>query len=84
MTTLVNRCSVASGGFKLLCYGSWTGLYALIYVIPLGLILANFIYSFHSSRLSETQGRQLKLVGGLLMIFFGLVMLFKPDLLLLA
>jgi len=45
------------------------------------LILSNFIYSFESTRMSETQGRRLKLLGGVFMLFFGLVMVFKPDLL---
>ncbi len=83
MTTLVNYCAANFGSATLLCYSLWTGLYAVIYVIPLLLILANFIYSFESSRLTETQGRRLKLVAGLFMLFFGLVMLFKPDLLML-
>jgi hypothetical protein len=80
MTTLVNYCDTqAIGGMA--CYVPWTGLYAGLYVVPLGLILANFIYSFHSARLTETQGRNLKLVGGLFMVFFGLVMMFQPNLL---
>jgi len=41
----------------------------------------NFIYSFKSARLTETQGRRLKLVAGLFMVFFGLVMIFQPNLL---
>ena len=80
MTTLINYCANHSGN-GVLCYIPWTVLYAIIYVIPLFLILANFIYSFESSRFTETEGRKLKLVGGLFMLFFGLVMLFKPDLL---
>ena len=61
------------------CSSFWTGIYAAIYIIPLLAILANFIYFFRSSRLTEAQGRLLKLVGGLFMVFFGLVMIFKPD-----
>jgi glutaredoxin len=61
------------------CSSFWTGIYAAIYIIPLLAILANFIYFFKSSRLTETQGRSLKLVGGLFMVFFGLVMIFKPE-----
>jgi glutaredoxin len=84
MTTLVNHCANQGIGGPLICYSTWTLLYAALYVGPLGLILANFIYSFKSTRLSETHGRRLKLVGGLFMLFFGLVMIFQPALLSLA
>lgn len=83
MTTLVNYCD-ARGLAPWLCYGGWTAVYAAIYILPLMLILANFIYSFHSARLTETQGRRLKLVAGLFMVFFGLVMVLRPELLILA
>lgn len=80
MTTLVNYCSTQPLG-GLPCYSLWTAFYAVLYVVPLGLILVNFIYSFKSARLTETQGRRLKLVAGLFMVFFGLVMIFQPNLL---
>lgn len=60
----------------------WTLFYALIYVIPLLAILLNFIYTFKSTRLTEHQGRILKLVAGLFMLTFGIIMIFKPELLL--
>lgn len=59
----------------------WTGIYALVYILPLLAILANFVYSFKSARLSESQGRVLKLVAGLFMLFFGMLMVFSPELL---
>jgi thiol-disulfide isomerase/thioredoxin len=80
MTTLINYCA-ADGGAAIACYSAWTGLYAAIYILPLLLILAGFIYAFQSARLTESQGRILKLGGGLFMLFFGLVMIFKPQLL---
>ncbi len=80
MTTLVNYCSNQPIG-GLPCYSLWTAFYAALYIVPLGLILLNFIYSFKSTRLTETQGRRLKLVAGLFMVFFGLVMIFQPNLL---
>jgi thiol-disulfide isomerase/thioredoxin len=80
MTTLVNYCSTQPIG-GLPCYSLWTAFYAVLYVVPLALILLNFIYSFKSARLTETQGRRLKLVAGLFMVFFGLVMIFQPNLL---
>jgi hypothetical protein len=80
MTTLVNYCATQPIP-GLPCYGFWTAFYAVLYVLPLALILLNFIYSFKSTRLSETQGRRLKLVAGVFMLFFGLVMMFQPQLL---
>jgi glutaredoxin len=75
MTTLIQYCQENIW----FCFAFWTGIYALIYIIPLLAILLNFIYSFKSSRLSERQGRILKLLGGTFMLFFGLIMIFKPE-----
>lgn len=80
MAALLNYCQENSW----LCWGVWTGFYGIIYVLPLLAILGNFIYSFQSARMSERQGRLLKLASGLFMIFFGSVMLLKPELLMLA
>ncbi|WP_448561379.1 hypothetical protein [Trichothermofontia sp.] len=84
MTTLVNHCATATLGPLQLCYVGWTGFYALIYILPLALILMSFIYSFASTRLTEAQGRRLKLVSRLFMVFFGSIMLFQPQLLMLG
>lgn len=62
-----------------LCTSFWTAIYAAIYIIPLLGILANFIYFFKSSRMTENQGRILKLVSGIFLIFFGIIMMFKPE-----
>ncbi|HHQ45394.1 MAG TPA: glutaredoxin family protein [Candidatus Altiarchaeales archaeon] len=59
----------------------YTALYSIVYVIPLFAILFNFIYYFKSERITKDQGRLLKLAGGLLMIVFGIIMLFRPTLL---
>jgi len=80
MTTLVNHCTTNVG----FCYTTWTALYALIYILPLLVILVSFIYSFQSSRLNEDQGRILKLFSGVFMLLFGLIMLIKPQLLMLG
>ncbi len=77
MTSLIQYCTQNIW----LCFIFWTAIYAGIYIIPLLAILLNFIYSFKSSRLTERQGRILKLLGGTFMVFFGLVMIFKPELL---
>ena len=75
MTSLIQYCTQNIW----LCFVFWTAIYAAIYIIPLLVILLNFIYSFKSSRLTERQGRILKLVGGIFMVFFGLIMIFKPE-----
>ncbi|MDJ0534912.1 MAG: hypothetical protein QNJ70_20930 [Xenococcaceae cyanobacterium MO_207.B15] len=75
MTSLIQYCTQNIW----LCFVFWTAIYAAIYVIPLFAILLNFIYSFKSSRLTERQGRILKLLAGTFMLFFGLVMIFKPE-----
>jgi len=77
MTTLLN----SFGTDLTINHIFWTGLYAIVYIIPLLAILLNFIYSFKSTRLTESQGRKLKLVSGLIMIGFGLIMIFIPNLL---
>lgn len=84
MAKLVNYCPTTEIKNSFSCYIGWTSLYAAIYIIPLVLILSSFIYSFRSSRMTEDQGRVLKLVSGLFMLFFGLVMIFQPTLLMLA
>lgn len=83
MTALISYCDKSSVGSAIFCYITWTALYAIIYVIPLLLILFNFIYSFQSSRFTEAQGRRLKLLGGVLMLILGSVMVFQPNLLML-
>lgn len=77
MTSLLQYCTAN----RWLCSVFWTAIYAVIYIIPLMAILVNFIYSFKSSRLSETQGKVLKLTSGIFMLFFGILMIFKPELL---
>jgi thiol-disulfide isomerase/thioredoxin len=62
-------------------YVLFTAFYSLVYIIPLFAILAGFVYSFKSDRVTETQGRILKLAGGLLIVAIGLIMLFAPELL---
>ncbi|MBN2013561.1 MAG: hypothetical protein JW778_00125 [Candidatus Altiarchaeota archaeon] len=64
-----------------LSYIILTAFYAAVYVIPLFAILGSFVYSFKSERLNETQGRILKLVGGIIMLSLGLILIFKPELL---
>jgi thiol-disulfide isomerase/thioredoxin len=60
----------------------YTMFYSIIYIIPLLTILGVFLYSFKSMRVKEMQGRVLKLIGGLVMVGLGLILIFRPELLL--
>jgi thiol-disulfide isomerase/thioredoxin len=77
MASLIQSFGKSIGAVHVL----WTGVYAIVYIIPLFVILLNFIYTFRSSRVSEEQGRILKLFAGLFMVLFGILMILKPELL---
>ncbi len=75
MATLIGHYG-SSVGFP---HIMWTLFYSAVYIIPIFAILMNFVYTFKSARLTESQGRVLKLIAGLFMLFFGLIMLFRPE-----
>jgi hypothetical protein len=56
-------------------------LYNLVYVLPLLLIVLIFVYTMGRFKLSERQGRVLKLLSGLMMLGLGGVLLIAPELL---
>ncbi len=56
-------------------------LYNLVYVIPLLIIVAVFTATLGKRQLSESQGRFLKLLSGLMMLGLGLALLLRPSLL---
>ena len=51
----------------------------MVYVIPLLVIVVVFAVTLGSHRLSESEGRILKLLSGLMMAEMGLVLLFTPT-----
>ncbi len=61
-------------------YG-YLALYNVVYIIPLLLVVVVFTATLGSRRLSETEGRTLKLVSGLMMAGMGLVLILAPELL---
>jgi thiol-disulfide isomerase/thioredoxin len=77
MTSLVN----SYGSEISILHIFWTIFYSIIYILPLLVILINFIYTFKRSRLTETQGKILKLISGLFMFIFGIIMILRPELL---
>ncbi|WP_305042778.1 hypothetical protein [Geoalkalibacter sp.] len=62
-------------------YYLFLSVYNIVYVIPLMVILVTFTLTLGAAKLSEWQGRILKLLSGTLMLFLGLVLLANPGLL---
>lgn len=56
-------------------------LYNLVYVIPLAFIVFIFTVTLGAKKLTEWEGRKLKLISGLMMLGLGVVLLIKPSLL---
>jgi len=61
-------------------YG-YLAFYNLIYILPLLAIVLVFTYTLGTRKLTEQQGRVLKLLSGFMMLGLGLVMLIAPELL---
>ena len=60
---------------------AWLAAYNVIYVLPLLAIVTVFTRTMGARKLSESEGRILKLVSGFMMLGFGLILLFAPNLL---
>ncbi|WP_435627200.1 hypothetical protein [Candidatus Ferrigenium straubiae] len=59
-------------------YG-YLAAYNLIYVLPLALIVAVFAFSLGARKLTEREGRLLKLMSGAMMLELGVLLLIAPD-----
>ena len=62
-------------------YYLYLAAYNIIYVLPLLLIVVLFSMRLGAHKLSENEGRVLKLLSGLMMLLLGLLLIFAPDLL---
>jgi hypothetical protein len=62
-------------------YYAYLALYNLVYMVPLAVIVAFFVITLGSRKLTEWQGRIMKLVSGLMMFGLAAVLLLKPTLL---
>jgi thiol-disulfide isomerase/thioredoxin len=62
-------------------YYAYLAAYNAIYVLPLFAIVVVFTKTMGSRKLTETEGRWLKLMSGYMMAAFGAVLLFAPTLL---
>lgn len=71
-------------GLPTLSYYLYLVLYNLIYVLPLATIVAVFAVTMGAKKFTEKQGRILKLISGALMLILGLLLIFKPELLMLS
>ena len=59
-------------------YYAWLAVYNAIYVIPLLAIVVVFTKTMGARKLSESEGRVLKLISGFMMLGFALVLLLAP------
>jgi len=62
-------------------YYLYLAFYNVIYIIPLLLIVIVFTLTLCSNKLSEQQGRLLKLLSGSMMLGLGAILLLQPELL---
>lgn len=62
-------------------YYGYLALYNLVYVTPLAIIVGLFVLTMGRRKLTEGEGRFLKLLSGHMMVGLGLLLLIKPGLL---
>ena len=62
-------------------YYAWLAAYNVIYVLPLLAIVTVFTRTMGARKLTESEGRLLKLISGFMMLGFGLLLLIAPNLL---
>jgi thiol-disulfide isomerase/thioredoxin len=62
-------------------YYGYLALYCLVYVVPLFLIVVLFALTLGQRKLSDQEGRLLKLLSGLMMAALGAVLIAAPELL---
>lgn len=62
-------------------YYGYLALYNLIYILPLLGILTLYVYTLGNRKLSEREGRALKLLSGLMMIALGVALVLDPGVL---
>jgi uncharacterized membrane protein HdeD (DUF308 family) len=62
-------------------YYQYLVLYNIVYVLPLAIIVSVITVTLGTRKLTEWQGRQLKLVSGLMMLSLGTVLIVNPAVL---
>ena len=58
---------------------AYLAAYNVIYVVPLAAIVAVFAGTLGARKLTEREGRLLKLMSGAMMLGLGLLLLFAPE-----
>lgn len=58
---------------------AWLALYNLIYIVPLALIVLAFVGTLTAHKLTEREGRLLKLMSGAMMLELGVVLAVRPE-----
>jgi hypothetical protein len=58
----------------------YLAIYNLVYVVPMAFVVGLFSFTLGARKLSEEQGRVLKLVSGFMMLGLGLIVLIDPSL----
>lgn len=62
-------------------YYQYLVLYNVVYVVPLAIVVSVITITLGARKLTEWQGRQLKLVSGLMMLSLGVVLIVDPAVL---
>ena len=62
-------------------YYGYLALYNVIYIVPLAAIVGVFTVTLGRRKLSEMEGRTLKLLSGVMMLLLGLIIMVAPELL---
>ena len=62
-------------------YYGYLALYCAVYVVPLLIIVTAFVVTLGRRKLSQREGRVLKLVSGMMMLGLGVLLLVNPALL---
>src|SRR5690554_2450017 len=70
---------LAESGVEGSTFAGLLAAYLLVYLLDKILVLAVAIVTLRMSRMQETHGRTLKLVGGMVMLALGIVMLVAPG-----
>ena len=78
---MVYTRALTLAGLETWQYYAWLATYNVIYVLPLLVIVVVFVRTMGSRKLTESEGRILKLVSGFMMLGFGLMQLLAPNLL---
>ncbi len=78
---MVYTRALTLAGLETWQYYAWLATYNVIYVLPLLVIVFVFVRTMGSRKLTESEGRVLKLVSGFMMLGFGLMLLLAPNLL---